>query len=105
MKWMLCGILLLAYLPSFATKKPSHLDQVKAYCAAHHSKMTVHQGKEGYWWVEGKNLDPFGVAKTVDEAAENFLKSAEMMDSETNHPILKSAPGRLVACPSDQDCI
>lgn len=76
------------------------LDKVKTY--AHGHKVTIRRW-HGNVWVEAEGLDPFGVGKTVDEAAKDFLKSADIMDHEKNQPVLKYAKPEETPCPADSD--
>lgn len=103
MKYLSIFLLFLLFfsLPAIAVKEPSAVDQVKAYAAAHRSKMTVRKW-HGNYWVEVDGLDPCGVGRTPEEAAREFMADAKMMDAETNAPKSKMQP---FVCPSDQDCI
>ena len=82
--------------------KPSALDQVKSYAAAHHARMTVRKWN-GNYWVEVDGLDPCGTGPTVEEAAREFMEDAKMMDSETNAPTPRVATPFV--CDEDQECI
>jgi hypothetical protein len=86
------AILLLSSSMALAATSP--LDQVKTY--AHGHKVTVRHWN-GKVWIEAEGLDPFGIGKTVDEAAREFMKSARMMDHE-NPAYLKYAPSTEKPC-------
>lgn len=74
-----------------ASNNPTEMDKVNAYAADHDAKVTVTQ-RGGYYWVEVDGLDPHGVGKTVDEAAEDFMHCADMMDHEPVNPANSGPP-------------
>jgi hypothetical protein len=75
----------------YSTSSLAPLDQVKAYAADHDAKVTVRQ-QDGIWFVEADGLDAFGEGKTIDEAAEDFLHCADMMDHEPVNPANSGSP-------------
>lgn len=84
---------------AMAQGKPKSIDQVKAYAAAHESKVEVTK-RNGYWWVEVDGLDPHGTGKTIAQAAEDFMRCADIMAHEPADPAHTSAQ-----CPSDEGYI
>jgi hypothetical protein len=79
--------------------KPTAMDMVRAYAAAHHHALTERED-HGHIWIELKDSDVFGQGRTEEEAAEDFLSCADLMDHEpTNH-----TPAAFV-CPEKDYCI
>lgn len=87
---MLLGWPAMAQKP-YSSSSVSPLDQVKAYAADHDAKVTVRQ-QDGVWFVEADGLDAFGEGKTVDEAAEDFMHCADMLDHEPVNPANSGSP-------------
>jgi hypothetical protein len=74
--------------------KSIHL--VQKYATDHDTDVTVIP-RNGYWWIEADGLDAHGTGKTIEEAAEDFLYTVDMMDHEP-------APAKFV-CPEKDYCI
>lgn len=100
MKWLTFALLLAVLTP---------MDKVNQYAAKIHQRVTITQHSDGYWWIElDKDSDVFGVGKTVDEAAWDFLTAADTVAHETNHPYLKRKTSPKLSntkkCPAGQYC-
>lgn len=89
-------ILLLALTP-----KPTAMAAVRSYAASTHHKLMVRHD-HGYVWVEMEGSDIFGVGKTEESAAEDFLSCADLLTHEPKRPA--HAPAQFV-CPDKAYCI
>ena len=75
------------------------MQQVEAYAGKH--KVTVRHW-HGNYWVEAEGLDAHGVGKTVDQAAQDFLYRADLLDHEPSDPTQVMATW---ICPDGEKCI
>lgn len=70
--------------------KPMHsIDYVRIYAAEHNSTITERK-HNGWVWIEMKGSDIFGVGRSEEAAAEDFLGCADLMDHEQNQPLPKA---------------
>lgn len=61
----------------------TYMNQVYAWAAGRQVTITP---RAGGIWVEVAGADEFGVGKTAEEAAKNFMESVDLMEHELNVP-------------------
>lgn len=76
---------------SAASLAIASINRVQDYAADHDTNVTV-RPQGGVWFVEADGLDAFGTGKTIDEAAEDFIHCADLMDHEPVDPANSGAP-------------
>jgi hypothetical protein len=91
------------------------LEQVQKYADGRHITITKLGGsfwhhRKGWYFVEIDNVDAHGVGETKQQAIQDFLYRADLLDHETNKPHLSSIPADPgppagFVCPQDQNCL
>jgi hypothetical protein len=94
-------LILASVLTMVAAKPQTAISAAQYYATAHHEKLTIRKDK-GYFWIEMEGSDIFGVGKTEELAAEDFLGCADLIDHEPQDPA--HAPAQFV-CPYENYCI
>jgi hypothetical protein len=92
-------LLLLAAVPP----KPA-MDQVKAYAASQHATITITKSG-GYLWVEMSDSDVFGIGKTLDEAAQDFMADLDIIQHEKSPKDILHGNKSGPACLPNEYCI
>jgi hypothetical protein len=75
--------------PTPADRESTPMDKVKVLAGTH----AITTGKRhGVYWIEVEGSDIFGTGATLDEAANDFLADADLIENEANRPNLRTLP-------------
>ena len=72
---------LLLFLLLATPAKPTALSLVQSYAKDHHAKLSIEK-RGDYYWIEMSGSDVFGIGKTVESAARDFLADADIVAHE-----------------------
>ncbi len=72
-----------------AEHQPTPMEKVRVLAGTH---AVTTEKRHGIYWVEVEGSDTFGTGATLDEAANDFLADADLIENEANRPNLRAMP-------------